>query len=204
MFNSITGKLTFKGQKVIFLDKDGLEFEISMPQTNIDALGEEGSVVRVFTYLLHTEAAMSLFGFSSAKEREVFFALLKVSGVGAKSAVKILSSVTSDRLLSIIEQEDVASLEKVQGVGKTGAKKVILALKGKLVASSAGQSEVTFSGNPYAAVAQSVIDMGYDKKAVAERLGEVVQTLQSDETFQKLTKTAKEDKVFRALLTSLV
>lgn len=204
MFNSITGVLSAKGQKQIFLDRDGLEFEVAMPQTNIEELGAVGDRVKVYTYLVHTDTAMSLYGFVSAKEREVFLALLKVSGVGAKSAVKILSSVTSKRLMELIDGEDVATLEKVQGVGKTGARKVILALKGKLVAGGEGAAPGILQDAPFSSVAQSVIEMGYDKKAVAQSLDKVVKTLQSEKDFQTLTKMAQEDKVFRALLTSLV
>ncbi|WP_039924986.1 Holliday junction branch migration protein RuvA, partial [Treponema sp. JC4] len=132
MFNSITGIITGKFPKQLFLDNNGIEWDICVPDSNLELLPPVGNEAKVFTWLQHTENLMSLYGFASADERSVFLDLLKVDGVGPKGAVKIMSSVSSGRLNDVLERGDVEMLEKIPGVGKKTAAKMMLALKGKL------------------------------------------------------------------------
>ncbi len=132
MFNSLTGIITGKFPKQVFIDTNGVEWDLCVPDSNLDMLPPVGNEARIFTWLQHTDQLMSLYGFASVDERSLFLDLLKVDGVGPKGAVKIMSSVSSSRLTDILEKGDLEMLEKIPGVGKKTAGKMILTLKGKL------------------------------------------------------------------------
>lgn len=199
MINSITGILTHKGNKNIYVDCNGIEFELATPQTNIELLGTEGSTCRVYTYLQHTDTVMALYGFFSSSERDVFLQLLKVSGLGPKTAIKIMSNIPSQKLLSLIDSEDVAALERVSGIGKTCARKMVLALKGHLVA----KGDSTAPAGEFSAVLESIISMGYDRALASQRLASALEELRSTDSFNSLSNNEKEDALFRKVLTTL-
>lgn len=158
MFNSLTGIITGKFPKQIFIDTNGVEWDLCVPDSNLDMLPPVGNEARVFTWLQHTDQLMTLYGFASAEERSVFLDLLKVDGVGPKGALKIMSSVSSSRLLDVLERGDLEMLEKIPGVGKKTAGKMILTLKGKLTLrdSSAGDVVRLAAASPYADVVLSL------------------------------------------------
>lgn len=202
MFNSITGTITAKFPKQLFLESNGIEWDISMPDSNLDVVGNVGNSAKVYTYLQHTENAMCLFGFSSSEERSIFFDLLKVDGVGPKGAVKIMSSVNSERLNEILESGDVGLLEKIPGVGKKTAGKMMLALKGKLTLSSNPVSSSRISNsNPFQDVILSLVTMGYDKKLVEEKVSELLSASEND--LAGKSQKEKEDYIFRKAIMAL-
>ena len=185
MFNSLTGIITGKFPKQIFIDTNGVEWDLCVPDSNLDMLPPVGNEARVFTWLQHTDQLMTLYGFASAEERSVFLDLLKVDGVGPKGAVKIMSSVSSSRLLDVLERGDLEMLEKIPGVGKKTAGKMILTLKGKLTLreSSAGDVVRLAAASPYADVVLSLASMGYDKKLVEQKLAQLLESLTNDAAF---------------------
>ena len=144
MFNSISGIITGKFPKQLFLENNGIEWDICVPDSNLDLFGVVGSQAKVYTWLQHTDVSMALYGFATVEERSLFFDLLKVDGIGAKGALKIMSSVSSSRLTEVLEKGDIEMLEKIPGVGKKTAAKMMLALKGKL---TFNQSTVSVSKN---------------------------------------------------------
>lgn len=202
MFNSITGTITAKFPKQLFLESNGIEWDISMPDSNLEVVGNVGNSAKVYTYLQHTENAMCLFGFSSSEERSIFFDLLKVDGVGPKGAVKIMSSVNSERLNEILESGDVGLLEKIPGVGKKTAGKMMLALKGKLTLSSNNNSSFKpNASNPFQDVILSLVTMGYDKKIVEEKVSELLSVSEND--LAGKSQKEKEDYIFRKAIMAL-
>ena len=113
MFNSLTGIITGKFPKQVFIDTNGVEWDLCVPDSNLDMLPPVGNEAKIYIYLQHTDQLMSLYGFASADERSVFLDLLKVDGVGPKGAVKIMSAVSSARLLDVLEKGDLEMLEKI-------------------------------------------------------------------------------------------
>ena len=203
MFNSITGIITGKFPKQIFLDNNGIEWDICVPDSNLDKLPSVGSEAKVYTWLQHTDMAMCLYGFSSFEERALFLDLLKVDGVGPKGAVKIMSSASSSELMNILENGDVGLLEKIPGVGKKTAGKMMLALKGKLSLED-NQSVIKISSNaPFSDVVNSLAAMGYDKKAVEQKIAEILDLLSTDKSFAGKTQKEKEDILFRRAIVEL-
>lgn len=202
MFNSISGTITAKFPKQVFIQNNGIEWDICIPDSNLDMLGPVGSEGRVYTYLQHTDMLMCLYGFASADERSVFLDLLKVDGLGPKGAIKIMSYVNSAALMDILEREDLSSLEKIPGVGKKTAGKMMLALKGKLKISET-ISIPRASSSPYSDVIVSLSGMGYDKKLVEQKIAELVEEFSKDNGFNSKTQKEKEDLLFRRAIVSL-
>lgn len=204
MFNSITGIITGKFPKQLFLDNNGIEWDICMPDSNLDMVGVVGSEAKIYTWLQHTDQLMCLYGFASNDERSVFLDLLKVDGVGPKGALKIMSSVSSGRLLEVLENGDLEMLEKIPGVGKKTAGKMMLTLKGKLkISESAGAVVRVTAASPYADVVASLASMGYDKRTVEQKVAQLVEELSKDAEFSGKSQKEREDILFRRAIVSL-
>jgi Holliday junction DNA helicase RuvA len=160
MFNSLSGIITYKRGSDIRLKTGGIEWELCVPATDVGVLPEENEEGRVLTWMLHREDQMKLFGFASEARRETFLELLKVEGIGAKGAIKIMGGITQDDLERALETDDLARLEAVPGLGKKTAQKMLLAMKGKLVRRDDKPD------TPYADIAAALSDMGYDRKNI--------------------------------------
>jgi Holliday junction DNA helicase RuvA len=203
MFNSISGIITGKVPKQLFIENNGIEWDICVPDSNLDMFGTVGSEARVFTWLSHTDVSMALYGFASAEERSLFFDLLKVDGIGAKGAVKIMSSVSSGRLTEVLENGDLEMLEKIPGVGKKTAGKMLLALKGKLSLSSTVRVVDLGKNAEFSDVIDSLSSMGYDKKLVEQKVLQLVEVLKGDKDFASKSQKEKEDILFRRAIVEL-
>ncbi len=203
MFNSLTGIITGKFPKQILIDTNGVEWDLCVPDSNLDLIPPVGNEAKIYTWLQHTDQLMALYGFASREEREVFLDLLKVDGVGPKGAVKIMSSVSSSRLMDILEKGDFEMLEKIPGVGKKTAGKMILALKGKLKLSESSGPSVRFDASPYADVVSSLVGMGYDKRLVQQKVAELNEVFTNDSDFAAKSQKEREDILFRRAIVEL-
>lgn len=204
MFNSITGIITGKFPKQLFIENNGIEWDICVPDSNLDMLGVVGSEAKVYTYLQHTDMIMCLYGFASADERSLFLDLLKVDGVGPKGALKIMSSVSSGRLMEVLENGDIEVLEKIPGVGKKTAGKMMLTLKGKLkISENSGAVVRVAAAAPYADVVTSLASMGYDKRTVEQKVAQLVEELSKEAGFTEKSQKEREDLLFRRAIVSL-
>ncbi|MCR4579859.1 MAG: Holliday junction branch migration protein RuvA [Treponema sp.] len=204
MFNSLTGIITGKFPKQIFLDTNGVEWDLCVPDSNLDMLPPLGNEAKIYTWLQHTDQLMTLYGFASADERTVFLDLLKVDGVGPKGAVKIMSSVSSSRLMDVLEKGDLEMLEKIPGVGKKTAGKMMLTLKGKLkLRDNTGDVIRVTAASPYADLVLSLASMGYDKKLVEQKVAQLVEVLTSESDFASKSQKEREDIIFRRAIVEL-
>lgn len=203
MFNSLKGVVTGKFPKQLFIDTGGIEWDICMPDSNLDMLPPVGSECRVFTFLQHTETAMQLFGFATSDERTLFFDLIKVEGIGAKAAVKIMSSVSSARLMKLLDDGDLDMLEKIPGVGKKTAGKMLLALKGKLSLQETASVVRISPEIPYTDVVLSLVSMGYDKRVAEQKIALLSESLKNDASFSEKNQKEKEELLFRRALVEL-
>lgn len=168
MFNSLYGKITAKLPQTIYLENNGIEWSLLVPESSVNALPHVGEEARIFTHLIHKEDSMTLLGFATLEDRAIFLDLLKVEGVGPKGAVKILSSINAKELASVLDSGEIGVLEKVPGVGKKTAQKMMLALKGKLTLLDENTGRVKSpkeeAKSPWNDVIMALVDMGYDKK----------------------------------------
>ena len=134
MYAYIKGVLEIKTADYVVIETNGIGYKIFMSETGIEKLGEIGSSVKVYTYLKVREDEMSLYGFNTNEELRMFELLLSVSGVGAKSAIVILSNITPSSFALAVITDDVGKLKKLPGIGPKTAQRIILELKDKLKA----------------------------------------------------------------------
>lgn len=204
MFNSLSGTITGKFPQKLFLDTHGIEWDLNVPETTLDKLPPVGSEARIYTWMQHTDALMLLYGFASENDRMLFLDLLKVDGIGPKGALKIMSNVTAEQLASVLEDGDLAVLEKIPGVGKKTAGKMLLQLKGKLSLESTETVVIKKASTaPFEDVIVALSGMGYEKKLAEQKVAEIVQQMNGDESFKSKSDKEKEDIIFRRAIVEL-
>ncbi len=138
MIGRIEGKLLEKNPPLILVDVHGVGYEISVPMSTFYNLPDAGQNVVLLTHFVVREDAQLLYGFLTASERSAFRELIKVSGIGARTALSVLSGLSVDALSQAVTQQDTASLTRVPGIGKKTAERLVLELKGKLGADLGG------------------------------------------------------------------
>jgi Holliday junction DNA helicase RuvA len=128
----IRGKLVIKAAPQLTVDVGGVGYDIEAPLSTFYTLPAIGSEVRLLTHLVVREDAHILYGFGTQEERALFRNLLKVSQVGPKLALAILSGVSADGFATLVKLQDIASLTKIPGVGRKTAERVLLEMKDRL------------------------------------------------------------------------
>jgi Holliday junction DNA helicase RuvA len=176
MIGFLKGRLASKHPPALMVDVNGVGYELEAPMSTFYGLPAVGEAVALFTHLVVREDAHILFGFGSEGERRLFRGLLKVSGVGPKLALGILSGASVEDFLRIVEAEDTAMLTRIPGIGRKTAERVIIEMRDSVQrlaapassmdgAMAAGVSPVTPQGEAFAAL----IALGY-KPPEATRL----------------------------------
>ena len=129
----ITEKITEPtGSEKVILDVSGIGYEIHTSLSSLELMGKKGETTTVYTTLVHREDQMTLFGFPSLIEKELFNLLFSVSGIGPKTALTLLNNLTVSEISHSILNEDVTHLKKSQGIGEKTASRIILELKEKI------------------------------------------------------------------------
>jgi len=177
MIHSMHGTVSYKGTDFFNLQTQAIEFTFLASLNTITRLPGSGTSCTVYAYLHHKEDQMYLIGFSDVKEREVFFDLISISGIGPKQALKILSGINPEQLIAALEKSDLQALVRIPGLGKKTAQKILLALQDKLVDLKKESEEK--SG--FKDIEVALVDMGYDKKSVGKAIEEVLTTFNLDE-----------------------
>lgn len=132
MYAYIKGSLEVKTRGYIVIDVNGIGYKIFMSETAINKLGAIGEIIKIHTYVRVREDDISIYGFNTNEELRMFELLLSVSGIGAKSALVILSNVSVSSFALAIINNDINLLKKLPGIGPKTAQRVILELKDKL------------------------------------------------------------------------
>lgn len=132
MFSYIKGSLEVKTTGYVVIDINGLGYKIFMSDTAINKLGEIGQIVKVHTYVKVREDDISIYGFNTNEELRMFELLLSVSGIGAKSAITILSNISPSSFALAVITNNVGEIKKLPGIGPKTAQRIILELKDKL------------------------------------------------------------------------
>ncbi len=163
MIGRITGTLIEKHPPQIVVDAHGVGYEIDVPMStfyNLPAIGER---VALHTHLVVREDAQLLYGFGSEAERATFRQLIRITGVGAKMALAVLSGMNANELAQAVAMQDTGRLTKIPGIGKKTAERLLLELKGKLADAlpGAGQSGVAAAGGD---VLNALLALGYNER----------------------------------------
>ena len=159
MIGSLRGKLAAKTPPQLLLEVGGVGYEVEAPMSTFYRLPPVGQETRLLTHLVVREDAHLLYGFATLDERTAFRRLIRISGIGARTALSVLSGLSVGDLADAVARQETARLVKVPGIGKKTAERLLLELKGKLdeVASPSGQS-------PSSDVLNALLALGYSEK----------------------------------------
>lgn len=164
MIGRLRGTLVEKTPPLVVVDVQGVGYEVQVSMQTFYALPALGETVQLHTQLVVREDAHLLFGFGSQDERETFRQLIKVSGIGAKTALGILSALPSQELAQAIASEDVKRLSSAPGIGKKTAERMVLELRGKLTTSSGTAVSAPSSDDHRNDIADALLALGYSER----------------------------------------
>jgi len=168
MIGRLTGVIAEKSPPLVLIDVGGVGYELDVPMStfyNLPALGERATLL---THFVVREDAQQLFGFLSHEERATFRQLVKISGIGPRMALSILSGLSVAELAGAVSRQDSGRLVKVPGIGKKTAERLLLELKGKLAPDLGLPS--TPVNDTQADILQALIALGYSEREAAAAL----------------------------------
>jgi len=166
MIGRLTGQLALKQPPELMVDVGGVGYELEAPMSTFYDLPEVGAQVTLYTHMIVREDAHQLFGFAREAERRLFRTLLKVSGVGAKMALAVLSGMSADDFARCIETDDVTALTRLPGIGKKTAERLIVEMRDRLDSEEL-RAALPGSAAPTAGAAQGAPEPGEDARADA-------------------------------------
>jgi Holliday junction DNA helicase RuvA len=168
MIGRLAGTLLEKNPPQILLDVQGVAYEVDVPMSTFYNLPATGERVTLFTHLVVREDAHLLFGFGSDGERRAFRQLLKISGIGARTALSVLSGLSVAELAQAVTLQETGRLTRIPGIGKKTAERLLLELKDKLGVDLTATVGVNRTPPPSSDVLHALVALGYsDKEAVA-------------------------------------
>ena len=163
MIGRIEGRLLEKNPPGILVDANGVGYEIDVPMSTFYQLPAVSERVTLLTHLAVREDAHQLYGFATASERAAFRELIKISGVGARTALSVLSGLSVTELAQTITLQESGRLTRVPGIGKKTAERLLLELKGKLGA-DLGTAKGNAASEPAADVIRALLALGYNER----------------------------------------
>jgi len=195
MIGFLKGRLAVKQPPMLMVDVNGVGYEMEAPMSTFYGLPATGEPVALFTHLVVREDAHILYAFGTDGERRLFRGLLKVSGVGPKIALGILSGASVEDFLRTIEAEDVAMLTRIPGIGRKTAERVIIEMRDsvkKLSMPAAGTpAGVGASATPQSEAFSALIALGYKPPEVIRLLKSVDEPdLATTEIIRRALKSA--------------
>ncbi|MCV2402971.1 Holliday junction branch migration protein RuvA [Marinomonas sp. C2222] len=192
MIGRIVGTLIEKMPPELLVDVMGVGYEISASMTTIYELPQIGEKVTLFTHFSVKEDSQTLYGFIDKNERALFKVLIKVNGIGPKMALAILSSMSSEELVSNVQESDVTALTKIPGVGKKTAERLIIELRDKL--GQAAKKDLfsapavlrQVQADPRQEAEAALISLGYKPQEAAKTISAVPMDIASSEEIIKV------------------
>lgn len=172
MIGLLSGEVASIETSSILLDVNGVGYEVHMTGSDISTL-RLGREITVFTHLALSQDSVALYGFVAKQSKTLFLQLQKVSGVGPKAALSLLSALPGEALLTAISHQDVTALTKAPGIGRKGAQKIILELSGSMAHleddSVRGQNGEVMTAEPHAReVVEGLISLGWQQRDAQE------------------------------------
>lgn len=159
MIGRLNGRLAAKNPPQVVLEVAGVGYEVDVPMSTFYSLPATGEAVTLYTHLIVREDAHMLYGFATLEERTAFRQLIRISGVGARTALSVLSGLSVADLGQAIAMQDAARLTKIPGIGNKTAERLLLELKGKLT-----ELSVPPAHQPTSDVLNALVALGYSEK----------------------------------------
>ena len=168
MIARLNGTLIEKTPPQVVIDCAGVGYEVEVPMSTFYNLPEVGAKVQLLIYMVVREDAQLLYGFGSEQEKSTFKQLLKVNGIGAKSALSILSGVSIEDLINAVNMQEVAMLTRIPGIGKKTAERLLLELKDKFSINGVSSVGVAQPKSAASDILNALLALGYnDREASA-------------------------------------
>lgn len=169
MIGKLTGTLGDKNPPQVLVDCNGVGYEVDVPMSTFYNLPGVGDKITLLTHLVVREDAQLLYGFGTAGEREAFRLLIRISGVGPRTALSVLSGMSVADIAQAVAAQDAGRLVKVPGIGKKTAERLLLELKGKFGA-DLGAGAAGPGSDAQADILQALVALGYSDKEAAASL----------------------------------
>lgn len=169
MIGKLTGTLLEKNPPQILLDCHGVGYEVDVPMSTFYLLPASGDKVSLLTHFVVREDAQILYGFATTAERDAFRQLIKISGVGPRTALSVLSGLSVNDLAQAVSTQETGRIVKVPGIGKKTAERLLLELKGKLGVDLGLPAGATRS-DAQADIQQALMALGYNEKDASAAL----------------------------------
>lgn len=166
MIAFLEGTIAAKGLSSAVVQVGGVGYELMMSTTSLDMLPPVGDDAHVITYLAVSDAGITLYGFLSQEEEQLFGSLIAVSGIGPKMALAALSTYTPQELIAAVTAEDVKAISKIPGVGKKTASRIVLELKGALPTEDEVAAEALAPSAALKNASDALLSMGFTKAEI--------------------------------------
>jgi Holliday junction DNA helicase RuvA len=163
LIGRLTGTILEKHPPLVLVDVQGVAYEVDVPMSTFYQLPATGAKITLHTHLQVREDAHLLFGFATESERQAFRQLLKISGIGARTALSVLSGLTVEELHHAVAHQDSARLVKIPGIGRKTAERLLLELRDKLE-TIAGRAAGHPAGSSRGDALNALIALGYSEK----------------------------------------
>lgn len=175
MIANLRGILIEKQPTYVIVEAGGIGYEVWIPLSTFYQIGEVGAEVSLRTYTSVREDAIQLFGFSTARERELYIKLISVQGIGVRSAISMLSGMDADEIITAIKNNDLAKLTAIPGVGRKTAERLVIELRDKVA--EIGPQQIVRDDKAAAATDRiyddalsALLNLGYQKSAAEKAL----------------------------------
>lgn len=189
MIGRLTGTLLEKRPPQVLVDVQGVGYEVDVPMSTFYNLPATGQPVTLLTHFAVREDAQQLFGFLTAKEREAFRLMIRITGVGPKLALAVLSGLSVDELAQAVTLQETGRLTRIPGIGKKTAERLLLELKGKLAdALPTGPGVLPASAGVQADVLNALIALGYSDKEALPVVRQLADGLSLEEAIRQALK----------------
>ncbi|MDH3645971.1 MAG: Holliday junction branch migration protein RuvA [Gammaproteobacteria bacterium] len=188
MIGSLRGRLSLKQPPTILVEVGGIGYEVQAPMSTFYQLPEIASELSLYTHLIVREDARELYGFATLDERALFRSLIRISGVGGRMALSILSGMSADEFAECVQRKDVATLTRIPGVGKKTAERLIVEMKDRLTelgVTMSAESGARPAGAQHEAYS-ALIALGYRAPEVTKMLRDIESAGRSAEDIIRL------------------
>ena len=182
MIFSVEGELIYKDYEIAVINVNGVSFEIKIPLRTFFNLPETGNKIKLFTVLLNnSDNNFEFYGFETLDEKKLFLKLIKIMGVGPKTALNLFSKMEYSEIVKAIENNDVEKLSSIPGIGKKTAGRIFLELSGKLIKKEEKSEE-------FEDVVLALQSLGYKKKEADRIVNSVIKDLKDETTPEAVLK----------------
>jgi Holliday junction DNA helicase RuvA len=196
MIGFLSGKILEKDANTVIVDVGGVGYEVTIPLSTFYELGDVGADIKLRIFTLVREDALQLFGFKTARERDLYLKLVSVQGIGAKLGIAMLSGMSADEIVTAIRTDNIARLTSIPGVGRKTAERLVVELRDKIGELSVAAAAVSASGGKEARgdtvfddALSALVNLGYQRTAAEKALQETAKE-GTELTVQKMLRGA--------------